>query len=94
MSRRSPSDLRQMASEQDKTRQGRYVAEALVRAADDAERLDWVVRNRMFLVMGSDERGWAVMDQSNGLSIVTRGHKTYRGAIDAARTIINQKEAP
>lgn len=93
MSRRSPADLRKMSTQQGSTIQGRYVAEALVRAADDMERLDWLVRNRAYMVMGDDQRGWMVMDQSNGLSILTRDHKTYRGAIDAARIKLKEKEA-
>ena len=59
---------------------------ALMQAADDAERLEWIVEHRgTYHVMGSDERGWAVMDGRNGLSIKTRGHQTMREAIDAVR---------
>jgi len=65
---------------------GNMCAQMLRQAAEDAGRLEWVVANRgKYHVMGSDERGWAVMDTRNGLSIKTRGHKTMQDAIDAAR---------
>lgn len=59
---------------------------ALLEALGDAERLDWVIRNPIFRVIGRDnEHGWSVMNQSNGLSFVVRGLPTYRDAIDTAR---------
>lgn len=52
----------------------------------DTERLDWLLdrRNSMLKVQGTDERGWSVLDQSNGLTFVARGLPTSRAAIDTA----------
>ena len=55
----------------------------------DTERLEWLVigegRKKAARVMGSDERGWAVCDCSNGLTFMgPRNSPTFRDAIDAA----------
>jgi len=54
----------------------------------DTDRLDWLVagagKDKAARVMGSDERGYAVCDCSNGLTFLSRDHRTYREAIDAA----------
>lgn len=51
-------------------------------AAEEA-RLDWLLARSHMSVHGSDQRGWVVCDQSNGLTIAGRG-KTGREAIDDA----------
>lgn len=50
----------------------------------DGARLDWLVSNSMKKVQGRDGN-WCVLDMSNGLSFITKGHPTFRSAIDAAR---------
>lgn len=61
---------------------------------NDTERLEWLVtgdgRKKAARVMGSEERGWAVCDCSNGLTFMSRGHKTFREAIDAAMRAADQ----
>jgi hypothetical protein len=50
----------------------------------DGQMLDWVLVHSAYRVMGSDERGWVVMDNSNGLTFITDRHSTSREAIHAA----------
>ena len=50
----------------------------------DRERLAWIIENRHMRVQGTDERGWCVMDCSNGLTFVVNNAKTYDDAIDQA----------
>lgn len=54
----------------------------------DTERLEWLVtgtgKQRAARVQGNDDRGWCVLDCSDGLTFMARGHKTFREAIDAA----------
>lgn len=54
----------------------------------DTERLEWLVagdgKKVAAVVLGSNERGWAVCDNSQGLTFMSRGHETFREAIDAA----------
>lgn len=61
---------------------------------DDSARLDWLVigggERIAANIKGSDERGWAVMDCSNGLIFAARGQKTFREAIDAAREKVGE----
>lgn len=50
----------------------------------DTERLDWLLKNRhMSVSMSSQEGGYAVWDQSRGLTIAGEGN-SQRSAIDAA----------
>lgn len=62
----------------------------LTTAGKDTARLEWLVigggKKIHAHIAGSDEKGWAVMDCSNGLTFVARGQKTFREAIDAAIT--------
>lgn len=57
---------------------------------NDTKRLEWLIvgdgaKKYAARVMGSDERGWAVCDCSNGLTFMgPRNNKTFRDAIDAA----------
>ena len=51
----------------------------------DSVRLDWMLANSAYRVMGSDERGWRAMDCNDGIVIIGSG-KTAREAIDAAMT--------
>lgn len=53
--------------------------EQLASQQSDTERLDWLLKNDCMRVQGG-----AVLDCSDGLTCVTRGHKTAREAIDAA----------
>lgn len=55
----------------------------------DTQRLEWLVtgkgREKAARVMGSDARGWAVCDCSNGLTFFgQRDHVTFRDALDEA----------
>ena len=51
---------------------------------EDSDRLGWYVKNSHMKVMGNEERGYVVWDQSNGLTKAGQG-KTFREAIDASR---------
>ena len=54
----------------------------------DARRLDWVLsdgeRGQAVRVQGSVERGWSVIDMSDGLVFLSRGCASPRAAIDSA----------
>jgi hypothetical protein len=50
----------------------------------DTEMLEWFVRHRMFGISGSDEKGWIVYDQSNGLTFISARRDTFREAINEA----------
>jgi hypothetical protein len=63
----------------------------LTQAGEDAEQLEWLVAMRgKMQIIGSDDRGWSVCDTSNGLTFASRGHKTYREAIDVARNALKE----
>ena len=67
---------------------------ARVEAAEgDSQRLEWVLTHRTYRVQGSDERGWFVLDNSNGLTFLTEKHPTYRAAIDAAIAAMTPPQA-
>lgn len=52
----------------------------------DTARLEWLVvgtgKTLAAKVIGSDKHGWSVCDCSNGLDFISRGHETWRAAID------------
>lgn len=54
----------------------------------DTVRLEWLINGegaqKAAKVTGSDARGWGVCDCSDGLTFLSRGHATFRDAIDAA----------
>lgn len=71
------------------TAQVERLKKRLVAAEQDSVRLAWVIENSMVRVQGSDERGWMVLDCSNGLTFLTKEkHKSYNEAIDEAMAII------
>jgi hypothetical protein len=55
---------------------------------DDAARLEWLVtgegKRRAVSISGNDTKGWGVLACNDGLTFLSRGHKTFRDAIDAA----------
>jgi len=51
---------------------------------NDGQRLDFIVARPHLRIAGSNDRGWSVMDCSNGLTFVVRNQPTFRAAIDAA----------
>lgn len=52
--------------------------------ATDTERLDWLIAHNHMHISGNNERGWMIMDQSEGLTFVVRNATTSRYAIDVA----------
>jgi hypothetical protein len=46
------------------------------------DRLAWIIENKALRVQGTDERGWSIMDCSDGLTFLVRHAKTYEEAID------------
>lgn len=54
----------------------------------DTARLEWLVigtgKKLAAHISGSDQRGWAVMDCSDGLTFLSRNRPTWRDAIDEA----------
>ncbi len=51
---------------------------------NDTQRLNWLLAHRFLRVQGTDERGWCVLDCSNGLTFVVQHANTAREAIDQA----------
>ena len=59
------------------------LTQQLEEAKRDAERLNALINNSHWTIMGSDEKGYLVWDQSDGLT-AAGGGKTAREAIDKA----------
>lgn len=57
------------------------ILEATLHAQD---RLAWIIENRHLRVQGTDERGWSVLDCSNGLTFLVEKADSYVEAIDEA----------
>jgi hypothetical protein len=65
------------------------MSELQTKEKSDSVRLEWLITGTGYKkaarVMGSDARGWAVCDCSNGLTFMSRRScLTFRDAIDSA----------